>query len=522
MFVGDILTMNAERFPSKAALITEEGTVTYQRLETSANRIAHVLLNCGVEPGERVAFIEKTCAGCIETTSAIVKTGAIMVSINNLYLSHEVSTVLRNCDPAFLVFGEEQDGLVRGIQKDFPGIRHYFCTGPSDWAPDLTAEAKDAPDDRPEIRASVDDVFIIIYTGGTTGEPKGATYTHRAFWSNLLATIIDTYQQVHDDIWIGPVPMYHIGGYGTLMRILVMGNTFVLKEKFNPSDYLSTIEREKVTVLYAYPTMINAMINAQDARRYDLSSLRLVIYGGSPIPKATLEKAHSLFQCDFLQRYGATECCGSAISVLSPEQHRLALTRGEQYRNRLQSAGKPSLGTKIRLLDENGSVIGEPGKAGALEARLDAPMEGYWGEPEETAKVLKDGWLRLGDIAERDEDGFYYLVDREKDMIISGARNIYPREVEEVLYAHPAVEEASVIGVPDDYWGEAVKAVVVLRNGMIATEEELIDHCREHLAGYKKPKSVDFVGALPKNPGGKILKRELRKRYWKDSEKLVH
>lgn len=522
MLIGDILTMNAERFPHKAALVKEEGVVTYNQLEASANRIAHFLLNLGIKKEERVAIIEKTCAGCIETASAIVKTGAIMVNINNLLVTTELSNVLQNCDPTILIFGEDYDERIRGIKEDFPSIKHYLCMGKSDWTPDLMHEAKTAPEDKPDVPISEDDIFTIIYTGGTTGEPKGATYTHRAFWTNLLATIIDTYKQTYEDIWIGPVPMYHIGGYGTLLRIFLTGNTFVLKEKFNPPDYLGTIEKEKVTILYAYPTMINAMINTQDAHRYELSTLRLVVYGGSPIPEVALEKAYSLFRCDFLQRYGATECCGSAILVLSPEQHRLALTGEKRYRNRLQSAGKPSLGTKVRLLDENGRIIEEPGKNGALVAYLDAPMKGYWREPEETEKVLKDGWLRLGDIAKRDEEGFYYLVDREKDMIISGARNIYPREIEEVLYAHPAIEEACVIGVPDDYWGEAVKAVVVLKNSMVVTEEALIDYCKQHLASYKKPKSVDFVGALPKNPGGKILKRELRKKYWKDHDRYVY
>jgi long-chain acyl-CoA synthetase len=522
MLIGDILTMNADRFPHKTALLTREGAVTYKMLEATANRIAHVLLNLRIKKGERIAILEKTSVGCVETAFAIVKTGSIMVNINNLLVRTELANILQNCDPTILIFGQEYNELVRDIKGDFPSIKHFLCIGKSDWTLSLANEEISASDKRPDVPISEDDIFTIIYTGGTTGEPKGATYTHRAFWINLLTTIIDTYKQTYEDIWIGPVPMYHIGGYGTLLRVFLMGNSFILKEKFNPEDYLCTIEKEKVTILYAYPTMINAMINTQDARHYDLSTLRLVIYAGSPIPEKTLEKAYSIFQCDFLQRYGATECCGSAILVLSPEEHQLAMMGEKRYRKRLQSAGKPSLGTKVRLLDENGRIIDEPGKNGALIAYLDAPMKEYWRNPEETEKVLKDGWLRLGDIAKRDEEGFYYLVDREKDMIISGARNIYPREIEEVLYDHPAIKEACVIGIPDDYWGEAVKAVVVLKNGMIVTEEELIDYCKQRLANYKKPKSVDFIDALPKNPGGKILKRELLKKYWKDYDRYIY
>ena len=522
MLIGDIFTVNAKRFPHKAALVTTERTVTYKQLESTANRIANVLLDLGIKKGERIAIIEKTCAGCIEVTCAIVKTGAIMVNINNLLVTTELAKVLQNCDPTILIFGEEYDKLIRDTKEDFPGIKHYLCMGKSDWAPDLMREAKTAPDDRPNVTISEHDIFTIIYTSGTTGEPKGACYTHDAFWKNILATIIDTYKQTYEDVWIGPVPMYHIGGYGTLLRIFVMGNTFVLKEKFHPSDYLDTIKREKVTILYAYPTMINAMVNAPVACQQGLSSLRLVVYGGSPIPEASLKKAYSIFRCDFLQRYGATECCGSAMLILSPEEHRLALSGDKRYRNRMQAAGKPSLGTRVRLVDENGRIIEESGKNGALIACIDAPMKKYWRASEETKKVLKDGWLRLGDIAKRDEEGFYYLVDREKDMIVSGARNIYPREIEEVLYAHSAIEEVCVIGVPDEYWGEAVKAVVVLNSGMIVTEEEVIDYCNQNMASYKKPKSVDFIDALPKNSGGKIMKRELRRKYWKGHDRNIY
>jgi len=268
--------------------------------------------------------------------------------------------------------------------------------------------------------------------------------------------------------------------------------------------------------------MINAMIQSPDADERDFSSLRLVVYGGSPIPEATLEKAYEIFQCDFVQRYGATECCGSAILVLSPEHHRLALSGTKLDKRILQSAGKPCLGAKVKLLDKDNREVEVPGKTGTLLAQLEAPMKGYWRAPDETAKVLQDGWWRLGDIAKFDEHGFYYLVDREKDMIVSGARNIYPREVEEVLYSHPAIKEASVIGVPDEYWGEAVKAVVVLKPGAKTTEEDLISYCKQHLASYKKPKSVDFVDSLPKNPGGKIIKKELRQKYWKDQDRYVH
>lgn len=522
MLIGDIISINADHYPEKIALMTEEGSITYRQLEETANRIANTLIELGVKKGQRVAIIEKTCAHCIEAALAVVKTEAILVTINNLLGPRELRKTLNDCDPTILIFGNEYEDLVQGIKDEFPGIRQYLCIGYSSWAPDLINEIKTASSDRPTVTISEAEIFAFMYTAGTTGEPKAAMYTHTAFWLNLLTTIIDTYKQTHNDIWLGPVPMYHIGGYGTLMRALLMSNTFILKSKFDPIDYLTTIEKEKVTILYAYPTMINAMIQSREANKCNFSSLRLVIYAGSPMPEKTLVKAYEIFQCDFLQRYGATECCGSAILILSPEHHRIALSGTKRDKRKLQSAGKPCLGVKVKLLDEKNRVVEAQGKTGALVAYLEAPMKGYWRAQEETAKILQDGWLRLGDIAKSDEDGFFYLVDREKDMIVSGARNIYPREVEEVLYSHPSIKEASVISVPNDYWGEAVKAVVVLKPGEKITEEELITYCKQRLASYKKPKSVDFVDSLPKNPGGKILKKKLREQYWKGRDRYIH
>jgi len=522
MLIGDILSMSAYRFPDRVALIAQKTRLTYRELEENANRMARVLLDLGIKSGDRVGLIEKTCISGIEMALAVIKTGAIMVNINNLLGHEELIRVIKDCDPAVLIFGDEYEALIRGVREDAPGIRHYLSVETCEWTNSLRKEALTKPVERPDIHMNDCDAFMILYTAGTTGEPKGAVYTHRAFWENLLTTVIDTYKQTYNDIWIGPVPMYHIGGFGTLMRVFLMANTFVLKSKFDPMDYLLAIENEKVTILYAYPTMINAMIQTPGAEQRDLSSLRLVIYGGSPIPESTLETAYRLFQCDFLQRYGATECCGSAILILSPEMHRLALSGDDTGRKILQSAGKPCLGVRVKLVDRNNEEIIDSNKPGILLAQLEAPMKEYWRASEKTAEAFRDGWLCLEDIAKFDEDGFFYLVDRAKDMIVSGARNIYPREVEEVLYAHPAVREACVIGVPDDYWGEAVKAVVVLKPDIEATEQELIEYCRQRLASYKKPKSVDFVAALPKNAGGKIIKNEVKQKYWHGRDRRIH
>lgn len=522
MLIGDIITYNSERYPQKLALVDGEHKITYRGLEERSNQLARVLASRGLGPGQRVAVIEDTNIDCIVCSLGVIKAGAVLINVNNLYGPRELMNILGDCDPSALIVGPDHREKVAQIKGQLPGVEYFFCLGECAFGLDLNREMAGMPVDRLSLEIPEEQAFMILYTAGTTGEPKGAVYTHAAFWQNLLLTVIDTYKQSYTERWIGPIPMYHIGGFGTLLRIFLMSNTFYLKNKFDPLDYLQTIAAEKITILYAYPTMINAMVHVPEGGRLDLSSLKLVVYGGSPISETTLRAAYELFNCDFLQRYGATECCGAAILILPPEDHREMLANPNVDRRRLLTAGKPSLGTKVKLLDLNDQVITQPWQPGALLAKLPAAMQGYWRDSQETAKVLVDGWLRLGDIAQFDEEGYFYLVDREKDMIVSGARNIYPREVEEVIYGHPAVKEACVIGVPDEYWGESVKAVVVLRESATLSEAELIDYCKSHLASYKKPKSVDFVPGLPKNAGGKIMKKVIRQKYWAGRDRLIH
>ena len=522
MLIGDIITYNAQRHPPRPALVQGEQRITYSELERRANQLAHLLASLGLGLGSRVAVVEDTNINCVVWSLGVIKSGAVLTSLNNLYGPRELKKVLDDCDPRALIVGPDHRDKVAQIVDLLPGVEHYLCQGESAYGRDLGEALPPMPTDRLDLELAEDQELMILYTAGTTGEPKGAVYTHADFWQNLLLTIIDTPGQTYEESWVGPIPMYHIGGFGTLMRIFLMANTFHLKGKFDASDYLRTIAEEKISILYAYPTMINAMVHAPDARSHDLTSLKLVIYGGSPIPEKTLRLAQELFGCDFLQRYGATECCGAAILILSPQDHRDILAAAQENPRRLQAAGKPSLGARVKLLDPMGSEVTEPWEPGVLMAKLPAMMRGYWRDSQETAKVLIDGWLRLGDVAQRDEQGFYYLVDREKDMIVSGARNIYPREVEEALYGHPAVREACVIGVPDEYWGEAVKAVVVLKEAASVAEAELIEHCKAQMASYKKPRSVDFVASLPKNAGGKIMKKLIRKKYWAGQDRLIH
>jgi acyl-CoA synthetase (AMP-forming)/AMP-acid ligase II len=308
--------------------------------------------------------------------------------------------------------------------------------------------------------------------------------------------------------------MYHVSCEDNIGRHSFMPNTMFIRREggFNPADVLSFIEKERITRCQMVPTMIHALLQIPDVERFDLSSLRLIMYAGAPMPVELLKKALQVFPCGFAQMYGQTES-GPLTTILKPEDH--ILDGSEKRLQRLASSGKAVIDYEIRIINNRGVDV-QVGEVGEIIGRSEAMMKGYWQLPEETEKKLKDGWLYTGDLGKFDEDGYVYIVERKNDMIISGGVNIYPREIEEVLYKHPAVSEASVIGVPDEHWGEVAKAIIVLKEGASVSEEEIIKFCGEHLASYKKPKSVEFWKELPKSPQGKILKKVIREAFKKN------
>ncbi|MCX5916667.1 MAG: long-chain-fatty-acid--CoA ligase [Deltaproteobacteria bacterium] len=512
MTIGEILAVNAANFPGKIALIMGEERLNFREMNAASNRMANALIREGIGEGVRVAVLEKTTPRAIQMIFGVAKSGATLVMVNNLLRPRELEFILQDCEPSYLFVGEGFEDQILSLRPKLSSLRKLISLGEGEKGILSFAEwiegASSAPPDR---KVQEGALFNLLYTAGTTGVPKAALYSHSRFWQNLLSTVIDTPGMGYNDIWLGPVPLYHIGGFATLIRAFLMSNTVILRDSFDPVAFLQTIEKEKATILYAYPTMIHALVNHPEAEKFDLSSLRLVVYGGSAMPLATLHKAFEVFRCNFLQRYGSTECCGAGISVLTPEDHRRAMGGDEKARQLLASAGRATVGTVIKIVEESGKEITEPDIPGEIVARLNAPMEEYWKRPEDSRETLKDGWLYTGDIGKKDREGFLYIIDRKKDVIISGARNIYPREIEEVLHSHPAILEAAVIGVPDEYWVESVKAFLVLRPGKKTTEEGIIAFCKENMASYKKPRFVEFVPSLPKNPGGKIDKKELKR-----------
>jgi long-chain acyl-CoA synthetase len=355
-----------------------------------------------------------------------------------------------------------------------------------------------------------DDMVHLYYTSGTTGRPKGVMLSQRNVMANAYHALI-TLRFTEADVWIHAAPMFHLADAWACWTATWLGNRHVFLREFSPQGYLELVQRERVTVSLIVPTMINFIVNHPDVGAYDVRSLRLIAFGASPMPVDRLRAAMQTLGCRFSQLYGMTETAPFATQLLPEEM----VTEGdERLVRRLASCGREIPGVSVRVVREDDTDVA-PGEVGEIVMRGPNVMLGYWRQPEATAEALRGGWMRSGDLATVDEEGYITIVDRKKDMIISGGENIYSTEVENALYRHPAVLEAAVIGVPDERWGERVHAVVVLKPGHRVEGTQLADFCRQFIAGYKIPRSVEFVDALPKTGSGKIQKAELRERYWR-------
>jgi len=520
MGIGDVLQRSAVKFPQKDALIYEDRLIGYRDLNDRVNRLANSLLKMGIKKGDRIALLLHNCPEFIEIYYASAKIGTTFVPINNLLKQSELKQTLEYVSPRLLFIDPEYAELIDSIGKElkfielFIGLKGVSSTNFKQY--DFMIE-QGVPGE-PDVQVSDDDVMNMLLTSGTTGRPKGVLRTHRQNFINAMTEAVEM-KIDYDDRALFLAPPYHVTIESVFCRHVLMANTIVIlrEGKFDPQKVLDTLAREKITMLQLVPTTINALIQEENIEAYDLGHLRLLMYAASPMPAALLKRAIKKLKCQFMQLYGQTET-GPYTTTLRPEDH---VAEGSEIQlARLASAGRPVLDCEVRIVDEEGKDV-PVGEVGEIIVRSEAVTIGYWNLPEETAKTLRGGWLYTGDMGRLDDGGYVYIVDRKHDMIISGGRNIYPREIEEVLYQHEAILEATVIGIPDEYWVEAVKALVVLKDGMKATEEEIIAYCKEHLASYKKPRSVEFRKELPKSPTGKILKRQIREDYWKGMERRV-
>jgi acyl-CoA synthetase (AMP-forming)/AMP-acid ligase II len=444
----------------------------------------------------------------------VVKAKAVMVSVNWRLAPPEVLHIINDAEAEILFVGEEYFPVIEKIRGELKTVRKIVTMSGRHVAwESITAFRDRQPAHDPLLPAKPSDTAVQFYTSGTTGLPKGAELTNANFaWMMPIWT--ETWRLAPGVPTLVCLPMFHIGGAGWGIAGLFAGATCHVVREFVPAEILEIIERERLQVLLLVPAMILFLVQAPQIRETDLSSLRLIVYGAAPIPAELLKQALAIFPCGFQQVYGLTETTG-AITLLPPQDHDPADAR------KLLSCGYAQKGTRLRIVGDDGKDL-PPGEVGEIAVCSPQVMGGYWRLPEATARAVQGDWFFTGDAGYLDAKGYLYIYDRVKDMIVSGGENIYPAEVESALFGHPAVADVAVIGVPDERWGEAVKAVVVRRAGAEVTPGELITWARERIAGYKLPKSVDFIEALPRNPTGKILKRELRKTYWGNRERQVN
>jgi long-chain acyl-CoA synthetase len=510
--LGDILARNARRFGSKPSVISEAGSISYRLLNERVNCLSNGLLRNGLKKGDRLAVLVHNSNEILEIYFSAAKTGAIFCPYNNHLTDKELADVINYSTPRFLFFHRDYMEKLAAAAKNVSSVERYFCLDGSihPFATDYRELLLSGEKDEPAIPILDDDPVSLFFTAGTTGKPKGAIHTHRHVIINGMAGVIEQ-KVTYDERVLISNPMYHVSCEDNIGRHTFLPNTLVIRREgaFNPDAILGQIERDKITRCQFVPTMIVSLLQSPNIKSYDLSSLALILYTSAPMPVDLLRQALDRFDCPFAQMYGQTES-GPTVSILSPQDHVRNPT--EQQLVRLGSVGKPIFINEARIVDSQDNDV-DAGEFGEIIVKSEAIMEGYWELPRETEEKLRGGWLHTGDLGRIDTDGYLYVVGRKDDMIISGGVNIYPREVEEVLYSHPGILEAAVIGVPDAYWGEALKAVVIVKPGASLSAQEVIEFCGEHMAGFKKPKSVDFWQELPKSPQGKILKKEIRKTF---------
>ena len=518
MNVGLITTKYANLTPERPAVVDvpNDRRMNYGELETRACKLANAAVGTmALQPGDRVAIFSKNCIEYLEVFYACTRVGLIVQPLNWRLGVPELVKILTDAKPSVFIYSKELSAVAKQLQP-LDGVSHWL---EFDNTPECSYEKmlSNAPTTLPDMVSDVgdDDPALILYTGGTTGESKGALHSHRSLFAGMLNQTVAE-RIVATDVYMLTGQMFHIP-VALAMNYIAHGCPCVLMN-FDAKLALELIQKEKVSAFLGITTMLNWMMAVDGFENYDISSLRNIQYGGGPMPETVVKAALKAFPCTIIQGYGQTE--GMTMTFLSQEDHQNAI-QGERT-ERLNACGREGFVTQIRVVDPEGvDVPKDNTTSGEIIVRSEANMVGYWRKPELTATIMKDGWMWTGDIATWDEDSYVFIVDRSKDMIISGGENIYSTQVESAIHKHEGVLECAVIGIPDDEWGEAVKAVVVMKPGESATEADIISTAKEHLASYQKPKSVDFVNSLPKAPTGKILKRELRDPYWNRLEKKV-
>jgi long-chain acyl-CoA synthetase len=517
--------MNQGLIPAKWARLTpraqaiydsaDDRRVSWGDFDELVRRLANGLLALGLTKGDKVAMLSRNCVEFQALYFAAGRVGLVTQPLNWRLATPALVDVVRDAGPKVLITQAEFAEVAAAVGREVDLVASLsFGPGSDGSLDELVARSSDAEPEQSD-HVGEDDPFFLLYTGGTTGQSKGALHTHRSAAAGMLNQTVAE-RIVPTDVYMLTGQMYHIP-IVLAMNYLKHGCPLVLMN-FAPKLALDLIENEKVSAFLGVTTMLNWMMAEENFASYDLSSLRNIQYGGGPMPSNIVRQALDSFPCTLIQGYGQTE--GTTMTFLSQEDHLDAING--IHPERLKSCGREGFVTSVRVVDLDGKDVPKDGRtAGQIIVKSPANMVGYLNRPDLTAQTLRDGWMWTGDVATWDEDSYVFIVDRAKDMIISGGENIYSVQVEEAIASHPAVLEVAVIGVPDEEWGETVKGFVVLKPGMEASEQDIIDQAKQHLASYQKPRSVEFVSELPKAPTGKILKRELRKPFWEDQDRNV-
>ncbi|MES9540743.1 long-chain-fatty-acid--CoA ligase [Actinomadura sp. NPDC000600] len=512
-----VLRERALAYPDRIAYIAGDTEVTYRDFDRRVDRVAAALAAAGLGPGDRVAVLDKNSLEYAELLFGATRIGAAQVPVNYRLAPDEVAYIVNNAQAKVFVVGPEFVPVLDAIAGKLEHTALMLVAGGSGHAhQDYAAWVDAAPAEPPAYESDSGDVFVQLYSSGTTGLPKGVMLTHDNFLSALAVTN-DVWNIDGSSVLMIAMPMYHVAGNVLTVSAVYNGLTGVITREPDPTAIAQGIERHRVTHIFLVPVLLQFMPLIPEVTAADMSSLRLMLYGASPISEDVLRTAMRMLPTtDFRQVYGLTEVTG-AITSLPPEDH----DPDGPNAHRLRSAGLPNDNTELKIVDPATGEELPPGRVGEILCRTPQNMKGYWGMPEATAGALsEDNWFRTGDAGYLDEDGYLYIHDRVKDMIISGGENIYPAEVENVLMGHPAVSDCAVIGVPDQRWGETPKAIVVLSEDV--PDQDIIDYCRERLAHFKCPTSVERRDAIPRNPTGKILKRDLRAPYWDGADRGVN
>jgi long-chain acyl-CoA synthetase len=486
-----------------------------------SSQVAHALLAEGVGPQDRVAILDKNSVAFFEVLFGAAQINAVPVPVNWRLAPPEMAEIINDAEAGVLVVDVSFAGQVVAFEDRLRTVRRILVVGGDDASGTghggYDGWVAGRPADDPGAEAGPDDVALQLYTSGTTGLPKGVMLTNGSLDAGQASC--GSVLEIGDgDVNLVAMPLFHIGGTGWSLVSLARGVHTVVEREVDPDAILAVIGEQRVSHVFLVPAAIMMLLGAPACATADFSTLRYMAYGASPISERVLTAAMDAFGCRFVQLYGLTETTG-AITSLAPDEH----DPQGPHPHRLRSCGVPFDGVELRIVDPATGDDAPARSPGELWTRSAQNMKGYWHNPEATAATIgPDGWLRTGDVAYFDADGFVYLHDRVKDMIVTGGENVYPAEVENALMSHPAVADCAVFGVPSERWGEAVKAVVVLSPGKEVAPDELIAFARGRIAGYKVPRSVDFAGGLPRNPTGKVLKKELREPYWQGIDRRIH